>query len=68
MNRLWTTPLVSSMCMAPQASSVGGVLLVVVVLLLACVAHMMARYHDYIRRMKHRAATILKIIKPSCLA
>ena len=50
------------------ASSVGGARLVVAVLLLACLGYGMARYRDYIKRVRHRAATTLDIIKPLCPA
>ena len=49
-------------------SSVGGALLVVAVLLLACLGYGMARYKDYVKRVIHRAATTLEILKPSCPA
>ena len=48
-----------------DASSVGGALLVVAVLLLACLGYGAARYRDYIKRVRHRAATTLDILKPS---
>ena len=48
------------------ALSVGGALLVVAVLLLACLVYGVARYRDYVKRMRHRAATSLEILKPSC--
>ena len=50
------------------AFSVGGALLVVAVLLLACLGYGAARYRDYIERVRHRAATTLDILKPSCPA
>ena len=50
------------------ASSAGGALMVVVVLALACLGYAMARYRDYLRRVKHRAATTLEILKPTCPA
>ena len=46
----------------------GGALLVVAVLLLACLGYRAARYKDYIKRVRHRAATTLDIFKPFCPA
>ena len=50
------------------ALSVGGALLVVAVPILACLWYGMARYRDYVERMRHGAPITLEIIKPSCLA
>ena len=50
------------------ASSAGGALVVVAVLVLACLGYGAARYRDYIRKARHRAATTLDILKPSCPA
>ena len=40
--------------------------MVVVFLLLGCFRYPLARYQNYLRKMEHRAATTLEILKPSC--
>ena len=48
------------------ASSAGGALVIVAVLVLACLGYGAARYRDYVRKVRQRAATTLDIIKPAC--
>ena len=50
------------------ASSVEGLLLVVAVLLLERLGYGMARYNNYVRRMRQQAATTLEILKQLCPA
>ena len=48
------------------ASSAGRALMVVGVLVLACLGYSAARYQDYVRKVRHRAAMTLDIVKPAC--
>ena len=44
--------------------STEGAMMVLVVLALACLGYAAARYKDYRRRVEHRPATKLEILKP----
>ena len=39
--------------------------MVVLFLLLGCFGYALARYQNYLRKMEHRVATTLEILKPS---
>ena len=48
------------------ASSMGGAVFVVAILALACLDYGLAKYRDYLRKVRHRATTTLDIAKAAC--
>ena len=48
------------------ANSAGGALFVVAIIALACLGYGLAKYRDYLRKVRHRATTTLDIAKAAC--